>query len=161
MNADDEAQRLKRLNELGILDTREDKLFRELAVQALKLFPGTSIAAVTLIDNDRQWCKAIIGADVKEIPRDQSFCTHTIETPELMVVEDASKDPRFEGNPLVKLGPKVRFYAGVKLMSGVGALCVIGQKPRQASASELAKLKKLAQLVDIQLMAYGTLNALG
>ena len=32
MNADDEAQRLKRLNELGILDTREDKLFRELAV---------------------------------------------------------------------------------------------------------------------------------
>ncbi len=160
MEAEQEAQRLKRLHELGILDSPEDRMFRSLAEQALTLFPGASIAAVSLIDNDRQWFKTIVGMDAKETPRSQSFCAYTIETPNVMVVEDATKDSRFQANPLVTSGPGIRFYAGVKLMNGVGALCVIGRKPRQATENELAKLTKLASLVDIQLMAHGTLFAL-
>lgn len=160
MEADEEGQRLRRLHQLGILDSPEDRMFRGLAEQALTLFPGASIAAVSLIDSDRQWFKTIVGVDTKETPRSQSFCAHTIETPSIMVVEDATKDSRFHDNPLVTSGPGIRFYAGVKLMNGVGALCVIGRKPRQATESELAKLTKLASLVDIQLMAHGTLFAL-
>lgn len=160
MDEDQEAQRLKRLREIGILDTPEDRLFRGLAEQALTLFPGASIAAVSLIDSDRQWFKTIVGLNDKETPRSQSFCSHTIETTGIMVVEDATKDSRFCDNPLVTSAPGIRFYAGVKLMSGVGALCVIGRKPRQASESEIEKLTKLANLVDIQLMAHGTLFAL-
>lgn len=160
MEADEEGQRLRRLHQLGILDSPEDRMFRGLAEQALTLFPGASIAAVSLIDSDRQWFKTIVGIDTKETPRSQSFCAHTIETPSIMVVEDATKDSRFHDNPLVTSGPGIRFYAGVKLMNGVGALCVIGRKPRQATESELAKLTKLASLVDIQLMAHGTLFAL-
>lgn len=160
MEADQEAQRLKRLHELGILDTAENRMFRDLAEQALTLFPGASIAAVSLIDSNRQWFKTIVGFEAKETPRSQSFCAHTIETPSVMIVEDATKDARFEANPLVTSGPGIRFYAGVKLTNGVGALCVIGRKPRQATENEIAKLKKLASLVDIQLMAHGTLFAL-
>jgi GAF domain-containing protein len=160
MDSDQERQRLKRVHELGILDSPENRMFRELAEQALTLFPGASIAAVSLIDCERQWFKTIVGLNVKETPRSQSFCAHTIETPSIMVVEDATKDSRFQSNPLVTSGPGIRFYAGVKLMNGVGALCVIGRKPRQATETELAKLTKLASLVDIQLMAHGTLSAL-
>lgn len=160
MEAQQEAHRLKRLHELGILDTPEDQLFQGLAEQALTLFPGASIAAVSLIDSERQWFKTIVGLDAKETPRSQSFCAYTIETPAVMVVEDATKDDRFRNNPLVRSGPCIRFYAGVKLTNGVGALCVIGRKPRQATESELAKLTKLASLVDIQLMAHGTLHSL-
>jgi GAF domain-containing protein len=157
MDAEQEAQRLKRLHELGVLDTRQTQVFRDLLERALAQVPGTSIAAVSLIDADRQWFKAIIGLDVKETPRDISFCTHTIEAPDVMVVEDATRDPRFAGNPLVTSSPAIRFYAGVKLTSGVGALCVIGQQPRQATDQEIAKLIKLAQYVDILLLAHGTL----
>jgi GAF domain-containing protein len=160
MNADEEAQRLKRVHDLAILDSGEDRMFRELAAQALTLFPGTSIAAVSLIDKDRQWFKTIVGLNAKETPRSQSFCSHTIETPDFMVVEDATKDSRFQNNPLVTSGPHIRFYAGVRLAGGVGALCVIGQQPRQATETEMTKLKKLAHLVDIQMMAHGTLFAL-
>ncbi|SES28769.1 GAF domain-containing protein [Rhizobium sp. NFR03] len=161
MDADQEARRLERLHELSILDSPEDRMFRGLAEQALTLFPGASIAAVSLIDTDRQWFKTIVGLNTKETPRSQSFCSHTIEAPKLMVVEDATRDSRFQDNPLVTAGPGIRFYAGVKLMKGVGALCVIGRTPRQATESELVKLQKLASLVDIQLMAHGTLSALG
>jgi GAF domain-containing protein len=160
MEADQETLRLKRLHELGILDTPGDLLFRGLVEQALSLFPGASIGAVSLIDKERQWFKTVVGMDAKETPRSQSFCTHTIETPKLMVVEDTTRDSRFQDNPFVTSGPGIRFYAGIKLMNGVGALCVLGRKPRQATESELAKLSKLASLVDIQLMAHGTLFAL-
>ena len=161
MKADQETQRLKRLQALGILDTPEDRLFRGLAEQALTLFPGTSIAAVSLVDRDRQWFKSIVGLPTKETPRSQSFCSHTIETTTgVMVVEDATQDSRFSDNPLVTSGPCMRFYAGIKLTSGVGALCVIGRQPRRATEAELEKLSKLASLVDIQLMAHGTLFAL-
>jgi GAF domain-containing protein len=157
MDPQDEAKRLQHLHDLGILDTPEDQLFRDLAEEALALLPGTSIAAVTLVDANRQWFKTVIGLDARETPRSASFCSHTIETPGVMVVEDATRDSRFVGNPLVTSAPAIRFYAGVKLTSGVGALCVIGKQPRRATESEIAKLVKLAQYVDIQLLAHGTL----
>lgn len=160
MDAEQEAKRLKRVRDLAILDTPEDRKFRELAEQALTLFPGASIAAVSLIDRDRQWFKTIVGLDTRETPRSQSFCAYTIENPKLMVVEDATKDSRFQQNPLVMTGPRIRFYAGVRLTNGVGGLCVIGREPRKATECELGKLTKLASLVDIQLMAHGTLAAL-
>ncbi|MNV84258.1 hypothetical protein D3C71_1781190 [compost metagenome] len=73
-----------------------------------------------------------------------------------MVVEDATRDERFAKNALVTSSPGIRFYAGVSLMDGIGALCVIGKQPRQATQSEMTKLAKLAQYVDIQMMAHGT-----
>jgi GAF domain-containing protein len=72
-------------------------------------------------------------------------------------VEDATRDSRFASNPLVTAAPGIRFYAGIKLTNGIGAFCVIGQRPRQATESEITKLIKLAQYVDIQLLAQGTL----
>ena len=157
MDPEQEAARLKRLHDLGILDTCQTQEFRDLLEQALAQMPGTSIAAVSLVDEDRQWFKAIVGLDVNETPRDISFCTHTIEAPAVMIVEDARLDSRFASNPLVTAPPAIRFYAGVKLTSGVGALCVIGPQPRQATDTAIGKLIKLAQYVDILLLAHGTL----
>ena len=156
MDPQEEAKRLQRLHAMGMLNTPEDRLFRGFAEDALALLPGTSIAAVTLVDAERQWFKAIIGLDMKETPRSVSFCSHTIETNGVLVVEDATRDSRFVANPLVTSAPAIRFYLGIKLTSGVGALCVIGQQPRRATEAEIAKLVKLAQYVDIQLLAHGT-----
>ena len=156
-----EHDRIARLQQLGILDTAKDGLFCELAGQALIQLPGTSIAAITLVDTHRQWFKTIIGLDLTETPRHLSFCSHTIQGPGVMVVEDATQDARFAVNPMVTAAPHIRFYAGVGLMDGVGALCVLGHQPRQASDAEMASLHKLAQFVDIQLMAHGTLHNVG
>ena len=157
LDPNQEALRIQRLYDLGISDTDPDKIFRSFAEQALALMPGTCIGAITIVDSDRQWFKAVVGVDVKETPRSQSFCSHTIQTSGTMVVEDATKDARFADNPLVTSAPDIRFYAGVKLTSGVGALCVIGRKPRRATDAEIFKLKKLAHYVDIQMLANGAL----
>ena len=155
-----EEERIERLHQLGILDTAEDERFHSCAQEALKIFAGATIAAVSLVDVDRQWFKSIIGLDLKEIRRSSSFCSHTVESSGVMVVEDARKDERFDENPLVTGNPNIRFYAGVKLVHRVGALCVISSEPRRAKKAEVQKLVKLAHYVDIQLLAHGTLHNL-
>jgi GAF domain-containing protein len=72
-----------------------------------------------------------------------------------MVVEDTTCDSRFAKNIFVTSEPYVRSYAGVRLIDGVGTLCVIGQEPRKFSDAEAMKLRILAKYVDIQLLARG------
>ena len=51
------------------------------------------------------------------------------------MVLDATRDERFQDNPLVTGAPHVRFYAGTPLIDAagahLGALCIIGTEPRE------------------------------
>ena len=157
----DEGQRLKRLERLHVLDTEPDRLFEDVVMRALGAFPGTSICAVSLVDRDRQWFKAIAGLDVRQTSRAVSFCAHAMHGEAPMVVEDASRDTRFAKNALVTGAPSIRFYAGAPLVDGVGALCVIGTAPRQATETELSRLQALSTEVNIRLMLHATFANLG
>lgn len=92
------------------------------------------IALVSIVESERQWFPARTGLDVGETPRETSFCAHAMLGTDIMVVPDATKDPRFVDNPLVTGDPHIRFYAGAPLVSDdqvqLGALCVIDREPR-------------------------------
>ncbi|OQR95681.1 hypothetical protein THRCLA_12225, partial [Thraustotheca clavata] len=144
-----EAERLQALRSFAILDTPRDDVFDiicELASNALKC----PIAAVSLIDSERQWFKASVGLAQSEIPRDVAFCAHTIFFHDTMVVLDAKKDKRFAMNPLVTGPASVRFYAGAPIMtpSGqpIGTVFVFDSEPRQLGYSDIATLEKLAMV---------------
>ena len=68
-----------------------------------------------------------------------------------MIVEDATKDPRFRTNPLVTGSPFIRFYAGVKLLSPegycLGTLCVIHDEPKTLTDKQENALRTLAHSV--------------
>lgn len=95
---------------------------------------GAPIALVSLVEADRQRFLGRTGLDVTETPRETSFCAHAMLKPEVMIVPDATRDPRFAKNPLVTGSTGIRFYAGMPLISeeGVplGSLCVIDRVPR-------------------------------
>lgn len=146
-----EKQRLKALASYKILDSREEKSYDDITALIAKLCE-TPIAAVSLVDRDRQWFKSKIGIDAKETGRTVSFCSVAIETPgRIMIVEDASSDIRFAQNPLVTGTPNIRFYAGVPLVcpSGhaLGTLCVIDVKPRKLTDFQEKTLRTLANNV--------------
>ena len=151
-----EIQRLQTLCALGILDTPPRERFDRLTRLACRLFE-VPIALVSLVDSDRQWFKARVGLDAHETPREHSFCAHAILEDEILLVSDATKDPRFKSNPLVLGPPHIRFYAGcpIKAPNGLplGTLCVIGPEPRQVSAEDLDLLRDLAHLVEQELEA--------
>lgn len=128
-----ERARIGELKGYGLLDTPNEPIFDDFVKQAARTF-GVPIALISLIDEDRQWFKARHGLAPPETPRTISFCTHAIQGPEVMVVNDARKDERFEDNPMVMGDPNIRFYAGAPLKTPtgrrIGTLCVIDRSAR-------------------------------
>jgi PAS domain S-box-containing protein len=149
-----EDARLRRLQEYRILDTDPEKRFDDLAFLASYICQ-TPVAMISLIDSDRQWMKSVVGYPPLVLQRDISFCAHTILEPEMLVVEDATRDERFSKNPLVAQAPSVRFYAGVPIFSydglALGSLCVLDRTPRTLSNEQLEALKSLSRQVHDQL----------
>ncbi|MFN3876999.1 MAG: PAS domain-containing protein [Brevundimonas sp.] len=152
----DEVDRLRALKQYGVLDTTPEASFDDIANLAARLCDAP-MAAVSLVDAERQWFKAEVGLGVRETPRPLSFCAHAMLADAAMVVTDALEDPRFADNALVTGPPHIRFYAGhpLKTSDGVslGALCVLDDKPRPEGLTELQTmaLKTLADQVMTQL----------
>ena len=161
---DDEADRLAALLDLGILGTDhtvEFDIFPSLAKNLL----STPMAAVSLVDGERQWFKASAGLPVRETPRDYSFCAHAILAPsETLYVPDAAQDPRFADSPLVTGGMGIRFYAGAPIIGpgghALGALCVLDSKPREVDPHLLEQLRHLAVGVGSALKLHASVNKL-
>ena len=145
-----EEQRLAALRSYAILDTERETAFDEITQLASRLLK-VPIAAISLIDEHRQWFKSIVGLDASETTRDVSFCGHAIHEASVLVVPDAKNDQRFAANPLVVGDPKIRFYAGAVLRDAqglaLGALCVIDNEPREISEVDQKTLQILASQV--------------
>jgi signal transduction histidine kinase len=146
-----EAERLAALRRYRILDTEAEEAFDRITRLAQKIF-RVPIALITLIDVSRQWFKSCYGLGMQETGRDVAFCSHAILRPEVMVVSDATTDPRFAENPFVVGEPNIRFYAGAPLRSpdghNVGTLCILDTDPRWGLNEEQRLiLEDLAALV--------------
>lgn len=149
-----EQARLSALLEYRLLDTAPETDFDDITALASQLC-GVPIALMVLLDEGRQWFKSRRGVEVSETPRDHAFCAHAVLGRDPLVVEDASTDPRFVGNPLVTGEPHIRFYAGVPLVNpaghALGTLCVIDRQPRKIEAGQLRALQILARQVVAQM----------
>lgn len=144
-----EADRILSLEHLGILDSEPEQGFDDVVLLATTLC-DVPIALVSLVDRERQWFKACIGLDVRETHRDFAFCAHAILAPaDVLIVEDATQDPRFEHSALVLGPPHIRFYAGAPICSDaglpMGTVCVIDTKPRSLSDAQRLALQALVR----------------
>lgn len=146
----DENGRIAALRRLNVLDTAVEEPFEKI-VTLVRTVLAVPIATVTLVDRDRQWFKARRGLDRQQTPRSISFCTHTIQRREPLIVEDARLDPRFAVNPLVNGPPHIRSYAGIPLRTpegyNVGSLCAMDTRARRFSSADISILQNFANIV--------------
>ncbi len=151
---EDELLRLACLTSYHVLDTPPEEAYDDL-VKVAATVCETPIALVSLVDETRQWFKAKVGITAEATPREWAFCAHAILQHDVMVVPDASADPRFVDNPLVTTNPHIRFYAGAPLETAsghrLGTLCVIDRKPRTLTETQVDVLKRLGRQVVRQL----------
>src|SRR3954463_15500163 len=149
-----ETKRLKVLWQYDVLDTVPEEVFDDLTELAARICEAP-IALITLVDENRQWFKSKVGVSLNETSRDISFCGHPICQSDLFIVPDALKDARFAHNPLVVSEPKIRFYAGMPLVTpdghAIGTLCVIDKVPRELRPEQKQALRVLARHVMTQL----------
>lgn len=149
-----EAERLAALRRLELMDTPDEPEFDELVATAAAICE-TPVSLVTLVDENRQWFKAVYGITQRETTREVSFCHHAIQQNDVMMVEDAQLDPRFENNPEVTGGLQIRFYAGVTICEpgghAVGTLCVLDHVARHLSSEKVDALRVLGSKANARL----------
>ena len=149
-----EEQRLSELYRYSILDTPSESAFDDLAKLAAFICT-TPISFVSLVDTDRMWFKAKVGLSVDEVPRTDGFGFSAVLGEEFRMISDAQADETLSSHPLFASDPKIRFYAGVPLVTPrgfrIGTLCVADTRPRTLTAEQSAALATLARTVVTQL----------
>lgn len=113
---------------------------------------------MSFVGRHRQWFKARLGVELDGTRRSVSMCTHALDAPGgVLVVPDATEDPRFADNPLVAGPTHVRFYAGVVIASpdgfALGTVCVVDIRPRVLARAQLEGLRSLGRRAEELLAA--------
>ena len=134
-----ECKRIKELLSFQILDTPNERVFDSIVKIAAQVF-DTPVAAITFLDEKRQWIKASVGLNICETDRKYAVCNHTIRQDSIMEITDMSTDVRFSSFPYVSGAPFYRFYAGIPLKTEsdylIGVLCLMDTKTRSLSEEE-------------------------
>ncbi len=146
-----EKERLEELASFHILGTGPEPLFDDITFLAARIF-HVPIAAVSILDEHRNWYKSKVGIEQDEVPRKDAFCNVTIADMDLLVIEDTLEDERFKNNPF-----QIRFYAGAPLITSnglaLGTLCILDRNPRKFAAEDRELLLTLARQVMSHLEA--------
>ncbi|MGY5847120.1 ATP-binding protein [Salegentibacter sp. HM20] len=143
-----EIARLRSLLSYNILDTAPEEEFDELA-QILAIICDVPVAIISLIDEERQWYKAKIGVEQNEVPREESFCQHTVFQDEILEIPNALLDDRVKDSKHVTSPGGIRFYAGVAIQSpegeNIGTVCVADSQPKELNPQQRKALKLLSR----------------
>jgi len=147
---ENEQERLKELLSMNIMDSGPEEQFDDIAKLASNLCDAP-ISLLAFVDETRQYFKAKVGMEEVQTDRKVAFCSHTILSDEMLIVEDATQDERFHDNPLVTGNPNAKFYAGMPLKTSngmnIGTLCLLDTKPRQLTEEQKTALRLLARQV--------------
>lgn len=142
-------ERLEALAAYRILDTPPEAVY-DTFVHIAAQMAGVRIAALSFIDERREWFKAAAGIDLREISTADGFGAAALET-DYLEVPDASRDERFRSRALVAQEPQVRFYAGVPLRTpqgiAIGVLCIMSRIPRTLTSQQRYALRELGSTV--------------
>uniref|UniRef100_H3H2A4 FYVE-type domain-containing protein n=1 Tax=Phytophthora ramorum TaxID=164328 RepID=H3H2A4_PHYRM len=145
----DEHERISSIEKGGfskITDTEELDLICELLAREMKCSTGL----VTLISEDEQHVLAsnVVPFRQLHMPREQSFCQHTIMNDEPLLVPHPESDIRFQNLPALH-AYNLNFYLGFPLKDEndrvVGSVCCIDDTSREVTQSQYSSMKKLAE----------------
>jgi signal transduction histidine kinase len=146
----DEPDRLKAVEHYRLGGIGRELPFDHITQFAAGLFDAP-MSLVSIVGSDTQCFRGACGIDQTHTSRDVAFCAFAILQHGVMVVPDATQDPRFRGNPLVTGEPYIRFYAGAPLRVAngqpIGTLCIVDYQPRTFSKLDQERLTQLAQTV--------------
>lgn len=156
--SDNENERVKELHSYHILDSGFEKEFDDLVQLAANML-WSPVAAISFIDDSRQWIKAQTGLSFCEASRNISVCNYTILQEDIFEVENMEMDERFSHFPYVMNDPGYRHYAGVPLITKngfkIGVFYIIAAKARRLNKEDCNTLTLFAnqamKLVELRL----------
>lgn len=152
-----EKKRLQTLEKMGLLELGSIPVFEE-ATQTAAHFLDAPICILGILDGDRHLFKSAVGlsriglmnslATSRQMPRTESFCTHVVDSQQILAIPDTTANPTF-ANSLLTQRYGIRSYLGVPLITSdgecLGALAVMGLSPREFTGKEIELLQLTAR----------------
>ena len=127
---------------------------------------NVDVAAVSLIEDNKQIFRSILGSSLKEVPLEESFCLLPWQSRGSVIIQDTALALHLTNHPLRSLGDSPRFYAGMPLITSdgelIGTICALNNEPRPFSARELRILENLAFLAssEFELLEFAKFDVL-
>ncbi len=155
-------RRLEALRASALLDGAQNQVLDRLT-RLVTRFLDVPVSLVSLVDDRGQHFPGLTGlcgwaGERRGTPLTHSFCQHVVGRDEMLVVQDAARDPLVMSNLAFReLG--VVAYLGVPLRTSsgdtLGALCAIDTKPLHWTDEQIATLEDLAvaAMAEIELRA--------
>jgi diguanylate cyclase (GGDEF)-like protein len=115
------------------------------------------VAAITLLNEEKQWFKSAAGWGIAELPRAHSICRLTVEENRLVTIANLVEDERTAQSPIVVSAPRFRAYAGYPLVDQhnnvAGTFCVLALQPREFTAADRQTIADLAAMSQRELLS--------
>lgn len=143
-----EQKRLATLRELDLLIAETVAVFDE-ATQTVARFLDAPICILGFLTLDQLQIKSAVGlstvglmntlAQLRQLPRQESFCTYVVETHQVLAIQDTRTNPVFSRSLLVQ-HYGISAYLGAPLLTAdgqcLGTLAVMDWEPRDFTAKD-------------------------
>ncbi len=144
-------KRIEALHHYKIIEADVHESFDNIA-HIMAAFFDVPIALVSLVDKEEVIFKGNVGMhDVTKNSRGISLCALAVLNDDVIVFENAPKEPCLISNPLVAGSFGLKFYAGAPLTTKegyhIGTVCIVDKKPRSFSPSQMEQLKRFSKMV--------------
>ena len=149
--------RTSTLSQLNLLDNDNVPIFDE-ATQNISRLLAMPICILSIMKEDMQCFKSVVGlsslglmnqlASARSLPRQESFCTHVIDSGKTFALADTTAHPAFSHSLLVQ-HYGIQSYLGVPLITTegccIGTIAVMDLLPHQFTQKEVALLELSAR----------------
>ncbi|MBT8319818.1 MAG: HAMP domain-containing histidine kinase [Gramella sp.] len=142
-----EKLRRRALKEYNILNTGADEDYDNLAFLAASI-SNSPVAKISIVDSKRIWNKAVYGAEIQEIDRENSFCDRAIHSEDPVYTIKRSEDLEIFEDAKGIYDREFSFYTGIPLYNPQGhpiaVLCVFDTHEKELSEDQHKGLLALA-----------------
>ncbi|WP_316810248.1 response regulator [Pedobacter heparinus] len=149
---ENEKERLRVLHNSQVFDPAYEAHFERITEVASSTC-DTSIAFITLIDQNKQWYRSNKIFTAEEIAIENEFYRQTINSPGILEITDPASDIRFKINTSHQY-IKINYYAGIPLIDSIGniigALSVFDTRPKEVLTS---KQRRILELLSIEIIS--------
>ncbi|KPQ34147.1 MAG: His Kinase A (phospho-acceptor) domain/GAF domain [Phormidesmis priestleyi Ana] len=150
-------QRTQVLSQLNLLNTEAIPVFDE-ATQTVSRLLAMPLCILSIMDATQQHFKSVVGlsrlglmnqlASARSIARQESFCTHVIDSGKTFALADATADPAFSRSLLVQQYG-IQSYLGVPIFTSegccIGTIAVMDLLPHSFTQQEVTLLELSAR----------------
>ena len=117
---------------------------------------GTRVAAISFLNSDGEWFKAVNGWNVTELPPGRSLASLLVSDEGPVAIADTLEDERTRDHPLVTGSPRFRFCAIQPLAdrfgNTIGAVAVYDTGPHKVTADLLEAIGDAGELAQRELL---------